>query len=207
MRRSRLSAGTWLALSAGVLAVATLVAIGAALLASHQLTQARRRVVDRVDVASNTALVLSNAMVNQETGVRGFVLGGEEGFLDPYRAGVVNAARAQRELETLARAEMRGRLPGDLTAARRAIAAWESGYAGPRSSGSAGSARAGSRTPPSRPARRASTPCAPRSAACRPICGPTAPPRAPIWPARQLAHAGAGLRGDPAGAGAGGHRA
>ena len=31
MRRSRLSAGTWLALSAGVLAVATLVAIGAPL--------------------------------------------------------------------------------------------------------------------------------------------------------------------------------
>ena len=131
MRRSRLSAGTWLALSAGVLAVATLVAVGAALLASHQLTQARRRVVDRVDVASNTALVLSNAMVNQETGVRGFVLGGEEGFLDPYRAGVVNAARAQRELQTLARAEMSGRLPGDLTAAQRSIAAWESGYARP----------------------------------------------------------------------------
>ena len=87
--------------------------------------------VDRVDVASNTALVLSNAMVNQETGVRGFVLGGEEGFLDPYRAGVVNAARAQRELEALARAEMRGRLPGDLAAAQRSIAAWESGYARP----------------------------------------------------------------------------
>ena len=180
MRRSRLSAGTWLALSAGVLAVATLVAIGAALLASHQLTQARRRVVDRVDVASNTALVLSNAMVNQETGVRGFVLGGEEGFLDPYRAGVVNAARAQRELETLARAEMRGRLPGDLTAARRSIAAWESGYARPtierirrfgagrieNAAVAAGKARFDAVRAP--------------SAACRPICGPTAPPRAPI---------------------------
>ena len=83
MLRARLSAGAWLALSAGLLAVATLVAIGAALLASHHLTQARQRVVDRVDVAANTALVLSNAMVNQETGIRGFVLGGEEGFLDP----------------------------------------------------------------------------------------------------------------------------
>ena len=38
MRRSRLSAGAWLALSVGVLAVATLVAIGAALIASHHLT-------------------------------------------------------------------------------------------------------------------------------------------------------------------------
>jgi CHASE3 domain sensor protein len=131
MLRARLSAGAWLALSAGLLAVATLVAIGAALLASHHLTQARQRVVDRVDVAANTALVLSNAMVNQETGIRGFVLGGEEGFLDPYRAGVANAGRAQRELQTLAQREMSGRLPGDLAAARRAIAAWQSGYARP----------------------------------------------------------------------------
>jgi signal transduction histidine kinase len=131
MRRSRLSAGTWLALSAGVLAVATLVAIGAALIASHHLTEARQRVVDRVDVASNTALVLTNAMINQETGVRGFVLGGDEAFLDPYRLGVADARRAQRQLQTLAQAEMGGRLPGDLAAARRAIDAWQSGYARP----------------------------------------------------------------------------
>jgi signal transduction histidine kinase len=131
MRRSRLSAGTWLALSAGMLAVATLVALAAALTASHHLTQARKRVVDRVDVASNTALVLSNAMVNQETGIRGFVLGGEEEFLDPYRAGVANAARSQRRLQALAQAGMAGRLPGDLAAARRAIGAWQSGYARP----------------------------------------------------------------------------
>ena len=131
MRRSRLSAGTWLALSAGVLAVATLVAIAAALTASHQLTEARKRVVDRVDVATSTSLVLGNAMVNQETGVRGFVLGGEEGFLDPYRAGVANARRAERELQALAQGEMGGRLPGDLAAVRRAIDAWESEYAQP----------------------------------------------------------------------------
>jgi signal transduction histidine kinase len=131
MRRSRLSAGTWLALSAGVLAAATLVAIGAALIASHHLTEARNRVVDRVDVATNTSLVLGNAMVNQETGVRGFVLGGEEGFLDPYRTGVANARRAERELQTLAQGEMGGRLPGDLAAVRRAIDAWESEYAQP----------------------------------------------------------------------------
>jgi signal transduction histidine kinase len=131
MRRSRLSAGTWLALSAGVLALATLVAIAAALTASHHLTEARKRVVDRVDVATSTSLVLGNAMVNQETGVRGFVLGGEEGFLDPYRAGVANARRAEQELQALAQGEMGGRLPGDLAAVRRAIDAWESEYAQP----------------------------------------------------------------------------
>ena len=131
MRQSRLSAGAWLALSAGLLAVATLVAIGAALIASHHLTQARERVVERVDIASSTALVLSNAMVNQETGVRGFVLGGNDAFLDPYHAGVSDARRALAQLDALARREDAGRLAGDLAAVRRAVGAWETGYAQP----------------------------------------------------------------------------
>ena len=131
MRQSRLSAGAWLALSAGLLAVATLVAIGAALIASHHLTQARVRVVDRVDIAASTALVLSNAMIDQETGVRGFVLGGNDQFLDPYHAGVTDARRALAQLDALARREDAGRLGGDLAAVRRAIDAWETGYAQP----------------------------------------------------------------------------
>jgi signal transduction histidine kinase len=131
MRQSRLSAGAWLALSAGVLAVASLVAIGVALIASHNLTEARQRVVNRVDVASITALALSNALINQETGVRGFVLGGDDRFLDPYRAGVADARRAQAQLDALARSEMGGSLDRDLAAARRAIAAWQTGYAQP----------------------------------------------------------------------------
>jgi signal transduction histidine kinase len=131
MRSRRLSAGAWLALSAGVLAVASLVAIGTALIASHHLTQARKRVVDRVDIASSTALVLSNAMVNQETGVRGFVLGGNEEFLDPYHSGVTDARRALVQLDALARREDAEGLGRDLAAVRRAVDAWETGYAQP----------------------------------------------------------------------------
>jgi signal transduction histidine kinase len=131
MRPRRLSAGAWLALSAGLLAVASLVAIGAAMLASHHLTQARTRVVDRVDIAANTALVLTNAMVNQETGVRGFVLGGNDAFLDPYHAGVTEARRALVALDALARREDAGRLGRDLALVRPAIDAWETGYAKP----------------------------------------------------------------------------
>jgi signal transduction histidine kinase len=131
MRASRLSAGAWLALSAGLLAVASLVAIGAALLASHRLTEARSRVVDRVDIASNTALVLSSAMVNQETGVRGFVLGGNDAFLDPYHAGVADARRALVQLDALARRQGTGKLGADLAAVRRTVDAWETGYALP----------------------------------------------------------------------------
>jgi signal transduction histidine kinase len=131
MRQSRLTAGAWLALSAGLLAVAAMVAIGAAFIAAHNLTQARERVVDRVDIAVTNALALSNAMVNQETGLRGYVLGGREPFLQPYRQGRADAARAERGLDALARAEMAGRLAPDLAAVRQRIDDWESGYARP----------------------------------------------------------------------------
>ena len=66
--------------------------------------------MDRVDVAASTALVLSNAMVNQETGVRGFVLGGDDAFLEPYHAGVADARRAQAQLDG-ARAQRDRRQP------------------------------------------------------------------------------------------------
>jgi signal transduction histidine kinase len=131
MRAGRLSAGAWLALSAGLLAVASLAAIGAALLAAHHLTLARHRLADRVDVAASTALVLTNAMINQETGVRGFVIGGNDRFLDPYHAGVADARRAFAGLDALARRHDTGRLAADLAGARSAIDAWETGYAQP----------------------------------------------------------------------------
>jgi signal transduction histidine kinase len=127
----RLSSGAWLAVSGGVLAVAAIVALIAALIASHNLTEARKRVVDRVDIATNTALVLTNAMVNQETGVRGYVLGGSEQFLAPYHAGAADARRALARLQVLARQEGLGRLAADLAATRRAIDGWETAYALP----------------------------------------------------------------------------
>ena len=207
MRRSRLSAGTWLALSAGVLAVATLVAIGAALIASHQLTQARGRVVDRVDVASNTA-----AGALQRDGQPG----DRRARLRARRRGAVPRPlpRGRRERRAAPSASstrwrrptMRGRLrrrPGG--GAARASPPGESGYARPTIERHPPVRRgAGSRTPPSRRARRASTRV---RAARRPPAGRSAgrPRRRARRPGQRgsVAHAGAGLRGDPAGAGAG----
>ena len=87
--------------------------------------------VDRVDVATNTALVLTNAMVNQETGVRGFVLGGNDAFLDPYHAGVTDARRALASSTRWRATRTPERSVADLAAVRRAIDAWETGYAQP----------------------------------------------------------------------------
>ena len=208
MRRSRLSAGTWLALSAGVLAVATLVAIGAALIASHHLTQARQRVVDRVDIATNTALVLTNAMVNQETGVRGFVLGGEEQFLDPYRAGR-RERRARPAPAPGAGAGRDGRPP----AGRPGGGAARHRRLGVRLRAADDRAHPPLRRGPDRGRRRGGRQgalrCRARDArtdAGRSAGRPRRCARADLARRCRIAHARAGLRGDPAGAGAAGHR-
>src|SRR5215510_16404150 len=70
--------------AAGVLMAATLVT---------QLTlQARQRdirndLLDRIDPARVTLADLRAAVLDQETGVRGYVLTGDERFLEPYERG------------------------------------------------------------------------------------------------------------------------
>ena len=81
MHAERFTAGRWLALSVGVLAVAALLSVGAAFLAASRVTDARVRLVDLVDPAQRDSLTLLNGMVDQETGVRGYLLGGRDTFL------------------------------------------------------------------------------------------------------------------------------
>ena len=65
--------------------VAAVVAGGIALVSLHD---ARNRVVNVIDPATLAAQQLDNALVNQETGVRGYALSGQQSFLAPYTAGV-----------------------------------------------------------------------------------------------------------------------
>jgi signal transduction histidine kinase len=129
MRAGRFTAGGWLGLIVGVLAVAALLAIGAAFVTSARLTDARLRVVDRVDPAQIAALTLQSAMVNQETAVRGYLLGGRPAFLDPYATGGRDSARALAVLDRLARSPGTRTLPGDLAMVRTRIADWRQSYA------------------------------------------------------------------------------
>jgi signal transduction histidine kinase len=93
------------------------------------LGDARDTVVARIDPALQQALRLESALVNQETGVRGYAMGADQGVLNPYLTGV----NAQEEAVT----ELR-RLLADLPAAevelRRVVAgadAWRTSYAEP----------------------------------------------------------------------------
>jgi signal transduction histidine kinase len=52
-----------------------------------RLSDSRRAVVDRIDPAALAARDLRAAMVDQETGVRGYALARDTAFLDPYERG------------------------------------------------------------------------------------------------------------------------
>jgi signal transduction histidine kinase len=131
MRAGRFTAGQWLGLSVGVLALAALVAVAAAFIAAHNVAKARSRLVDRVDPAQIAALTLQTAMINQETGVRGYLLGGRQEFLAPYRTGGPQADRALADLDgRVAGAGVRA-VEADIATARERILDWRKVYAVP----------------------------------------------------------------------------
>jgi signal transduction histidine kinase len=85
--------------SVGVLALFSVAAITVGILALTNLADARQQVVHRIDPAIQHSLRLESALVNQETGVRGYALGAQQDLLAPYTEGVAAAADATTRLE------------------------------------------------------------------------------------------------------------
>jgi len=127
-------------------AVAAIVAITAIVLgglALARLTQARVALLDVAGPAVIAGQQLSGALVDQDTGVRGFGLTGRTDFLDPYRTGV-DAERTQvATLRGLAATAGFDQVTTDLAAVERAAAGWRSGYAEPVLAGAAAGPDAG----------------------------------------------------------------
>lgn len=91
-RIDRMSVGPLLAMTIGVLLVLAIVGIGLALLANGQVERDRTLLLNQVGPARRASLTLENALVNQETGVRGYLITGQSSFLEPYRDGLENEA-------------------------------------------------------------------------------------------------------------------
>jgi len=113
-------------LGLGVVLIAAIV-VGA--LALNALSNDRDRVVSTLDPAALHGSQLYSALLNQETGLRGYLLSGQQSFLSPYYLGF---ASQQHEVNVLgpllaglpvARAELATTLAG--------IAHWRSTYAAP----------------------------------------------------------------------------
>ncbi len=130
-RGGRFTVNQWFAIAAGVLSVVTVVSIVIGVVAIVNLSDKRSLVVDHLDPAAVEALRLTNALVNQETGVRGYVLGGEPSFLAPYRTGRVDERRAITRLrDQLDDPDLDG-VSNDLDAVVLTASAWQLSYAQP----------------------------------------------------------------------------
>lgn len=115
----------------GVLVVLALMvvgtgALGAALL-SHTTTTGNR-LVDGILPAQRDALRLETALLDQETGVRGYLLADEPALLEPYERGLPNETEAaQRLAEVLDDDGVRE----DLAAVQEAARTWRNEFAAP----------------------------------------------------------------------------
>ena len=118
---------TVLAVAATVIAVA-MIAIGAFALTSLQ--DARGRVVDKIDPAYRQAERLQVALVDQETGIRGYALGRQDIYLQPWTAGRTAEAAATTALSAVAD-DPDLRLRADLAQVESRATAWRTRYAEP----------------------------------------------------------------------------
>lgn len=114
--------GAWVGALLSVLAVV----LGG--LALNRLTDARSTLVDVIGPARDTAQDLSVALLNQQTGVRGFELSARPEFLEPYRTGLSAQQHASGALRELSGDPRLPSLAGDLDAVDAAVQRWHAGY-------------------------------------------------------------------------------
>ncbi|MFE9702241.1 CHASE3 domain-containing protein [Streptomyces sp. NPDC005930] len=101
--------------------------VGARLL--EQTSDVTDRLTDRLQPARTETYRLQTALVNQETGARGYALAADRQFLAPYTQGKEDEARAAARLRELIGDQPR--LLADLEAVERQAADWRRTYAEP----------------------------------------------------------------------------
>jgi signal transduction histidine kinase len=129
-RRRQWSLGRWTTVTILVTALVALLAMVSGAVALLQLSDARNRVIQEIDPASRASDALLNALINEETGVRGYALSGQSDFLQPYTQGVQDEKTSAAAL----RDALGTRFPeaiADLDAVIAASAQWKADYAAP----------------------------------------------------------------------------
>ena len=193
-----------------LMALFSLAAVVVGVLALAHLDNERQRIETTIDPAALAAQQLYSALLNQETGVRGYALSGQPDFLAPYTEGYAAEKAAVTQLRKLL-----PQLPAASAADLHADA-----HPGPRLAHPLRRSRRSSRSRPAASrwsartswrARRSSTPCGSSSPPSRPT-SPSTPAagaelarpglgRARTWPCWRSRSASCGGRGGA------GHRA
>ena len=122
--------GRSLAVTIGVLLALAAAGIGLALIANAHLTERREFLLDQVGPSLRNSIALEGALVDEETGVRGYVISGEPSFLEPYRDGLAAEAEAYREIKI--REHATGpRIAADAQVLRASAQSWRQRYVMP----------------------------------------------------------------------------
>jgi signal transduction histidine kinase len=123
----RLSAGQLLALVTAVPLVIVLASVAVGLIQLSHQASVRSELLDRLEPANLAAAQLATALVDQETGIRGYELAARSEFLQPYELGLRRAASA---VATLQRASEVGTASA-LTLLQAHVVAWHAQIAQP----------------------------------------------------------------------------
>jgi signal transduction histidine kinase len=127
----RLTVTQGFGLIVGLLMVVAVAGLVVGLLGLARLSERRDLLADRIDPAQVAALRLSSALLNEQTGVSGYVLGREDAFLGPYRTGRDEEAAAVRQLESFARHDALRDVRADLGSIVADAETWRAQYAEP----------------------------------------------------------------------------
>jgi signal transduction histidine kinase len=128
--RTALRVGQWLGVTFGLLLALAALSVGVALVFNQRLSDRRHVLLDQVEPALQASLRLENGLINQETGIRGFLLTGEQDFLQPFYSGHQAERQAYAALRVQARIAP-SRLLAELEAVRERAHAWRTDFVEP----------------------------------------------------------------------------
>ncbi|MFD9286838.1 ATP-binding protein [Streptomyces sp. NPDC060030] len=119
----------WLGAGSGAVLVLLLVLTGSGAWVLGHATDVNKRLTDRWSPALIASVRMESALINQETGIRGYGMTGKREFLEPYRNGVAQERAAVRELARLVEGDERA--TADLARVRQDSERWQTATARP----------------------------------------------------------------------------
>ncbi|MEV3983714.1 CHASE3 domain-containing protein [Nonomuraea sp. NPDC049758] len=125
----RLTVHGWFVLMIAAVSVLVVTCVVVATVMLDRTARLSDQVILRISPARIEAAQLRSTLIDQETGVRGFLLTGNEDFLQPYTAGVAAERHSRERIATLI--GDRPELVSELNAVRDAAATWRHDYAEP----------------------------------------------------------------------------
>jgi signal transduction histidine kinase len=129
--RRRLTASQSFAIAVALLVFVGVLGTVASLIALSNLNDARVRLTDRLSPAVIGASDFRSALIDQETGIRGYALTADPSYLDQYESGLRDEVRARAELQRLSGQSGLERFQDDIARIFAAARGWQEGYALP----------------------------------------------------------------------------